>query len=275
MRFSLAELARRRGVRRRLIVMRPIEPSRAVEAEVTRAMMTIVAGAAAEVRQTVMPAYRAEWELDGLTTDGPGGARRLSSILAALEAVTARLTAAAAEVAGRIFEAEGDRHTEKWLASIRSAIGVDMRAVLAPSDVAEAVATANARNAGLIKSLGAEVVKRIEAAVYGALAEGATAKQLAGALTEQLGVTKSRARLIARDQTSKLTADLNRHRQEQAGVTSYDYSTSRDERVRSLHRQHDGKRFRWDGNPKPSDGPPGTAVNCRCVALAVIEIGDE
>ena len=81
----------------------------------------------------------------------------------------------------------------------------------------------------------------------------------------------SRAALIARDQTSKLTSDLNELRQTQAGVEEYDWSTSRDERVRKSHREKEGRRFRWD-NPPADTGNPGDDVLCRCVGIGVITL---
>ena len=98
----------------------------------------------------------------------------------------------------------------------------------------------------------------------------------------RFGVSATNAKRIARDQTNKTIGDLTKVRHEQAGVTEYIWRTAEDERVvgepgglyptgNSRHMNHaerDGKRFRWD-NPPP-DGHPGQAIQCRCVAQAVI-----
>jgi SPP1 gp7 family putative phage head morphogenesis protein len=98
-------------------------------------------------------------------------------------------------------------------------------------------------------------------------------------LVEEFGFARSRAKLIARDQTSKFNGSLNRIRQQQAGITEYRWSTSHDERVRGnpdgkypnarpSHWAREDKVFAWD--KPPSDGHPGEPINCRCVALAVL-----
>lgn len=272
-RIDIAALARRRGIRRKAVKLRPIEASRRAERELTSTLNTIITAAGEFARRDVMLAfesYRSAVVRDAAVRDAPWDWPR--SLFAALRSLVDRLTGAAEGMADRIFEAEGERHTERFIGTVRAAIGIDMRQVIGSGDIAEAVALRAAQNAALIRSLGADVVKRVETATLQAITEGSTAKQLEAKFRDELGITSRRAKLIARDQTAKLTSDLNRIRQEQAGVTTYQYSTSKDERVRTLHRQHDGKIFRWKGDPQPSDGPPGTAINCRCVAIAIIEI---
>jgi SPP1 gp7 family putative phage head morphogenesis protein len=87
-------------------------------------------------------------------------------------------------------------------------------------------------------------------------------------LLETGDVWESRAELIARDQTLKLNGAINRSRQQAAGVTSYVWSTSGDERVRDTHAELDGKTFDWGAPPEP--GNPGEDFQCRCVALPII-----
>lgn len=79
---------------------------------------------------------------------------------------------------------------------------------------------------------------------------------------------QTRMELIARDQSSKLNSRLNRARQEEAGIDQYKWVTARDERVRDRHRSLDGTIQKW--NTPTNDGFPGDAINCRCVAIAVI-----
>lgn len=54
-------------------------------------------------------------------------------------------------------------------------------------------------------------------------------------LKKQADITERHAALIARDQTLKLNADITRIRQQNAGIESYRWSTSQDERVRPAH----------------------------------------
>lgn len=95
-------------------------------------------------------------------------------------------------------------------------------------------------------------------------------------LLQQRGVaSESRAELIARDQTLKLNAQLNETRQRGAGVGSYTWSGSLDNRERESHRALEGQVFSWDAPPVTNeDGDtnhPGEDFQCRCVALPMIE----
>lgn len=103
--------------------------------------------------------------------------------------------------------------------------------------------------------------------------EGVRHEHVAKLLEERVGVSKSRAQLIARDQTLKLNAALNEHRQRAVGVTSFRWSTSHDERVRPSHAELDGQTFKWDDPPVVDDeeATPGEPVNCRCIALPIFD----
>ena len=105
--------------------------------------------------------------------------------------------------------------------------------------------------------------------------EDSPPEQLSKALQERVDVSKSRGQLIARDQTLKLNAAVNAHRQQSAGVTKYRWSTSQDERVRPGHQRLNGKVFSWDDPPETNeDGDtnnPGEDFQCRCIGLPFIE----
>lgn len=129
-------------------------------------------------------------------------------------------------------------------------------------------------NVALIRGLGdavkAELADLIEEATAGQIRH----EELAKRIQERFNVGKSRAQLIARDQTLKHNAALTRTRHRNLGINEYIWDTSGDERVRDSHAEVDGKRFSYDAPPVLSDGfqgHPGEAINCRCVAIPVIE----
>jgi SPP1 gp7 family putative phage head morphogenesis protein len=92
-------------------------------------------------------------------------------------------------------------------------------------------------------------------------------------------VEKDRALFIARDQTSKLNADLTKQQQADAGVEEYVWDSSGDSRVRPCHAALNGKTFNWNDPPemwyetkkgRVNTGRrchPGEDYQCRCVAL--------
>jgi SPP1 gp7 family putative phage head morphogenesis protein len=121
----------------------------------------------------------------------------------------------------------------------------------------------------LVTKLQEEQLKTIESVVLQGFREGQRHEMIAEQIEERLGVTKSRALLIARDQIAKINGELVRLRHTNIGITQYRWVTSRDERVRSSHRERHGKVFSWD-NPPP-DGHPGQPINCRCTASPVVD----
>ncbi len=119
-------------------------------------------------------------------------------------------------------------------------------------------------NANLIQSIPSRYFDEIENLVYTGLTTGTRVEELADDIEDRYGVSESRARLIARDQTSKLNGQLTRLRQSELGIEKYTWRTSLDERVRESHQVLEGKVFTWD-NP-PSVGHPGEDFQCRCTA---------
>jgi len=71
---------------------------------------------------------------------------------------------------------------------------------------------------------------------------------------------KSRARLIARDQVSKLNGQLTMLRQSNLGITKYRWQTAEDERVRHTHAILNNTVQTWDD--PPSIGNPGQPIQC-------------
>ena len=80
----------------------------------------------------------------------------------------------------------------------------------------------------------------------------------------------SNSAIIARDQISKITAALNQASFQDVGIDEYIWWTMQDERVRPTHRLNHGRRFSWD-DPPPLTGPPGHDINCRCIAVPIVE----
>ena len=126
-------------------------------------------------------------------------------------------------------------------------------------------------NVELIKSIPDKFFTEVRGLVIRGSKYGTRTEELAGQIKGRYKVSDSRARLIARDQTSKLNGDLTSLRQTNAGVTEYIWRTSLDERVRDTHAAKEGQTFSW--NDPPSDtGHPGEDYQCRCVAEPVITI---
>lgn len=141
---------------------------------------------------------------------------------------------------------------------------------ITPSDTRVAVQIAAAREANirLVENAARVYAQSVREIFESPNSFGLGVDDLRQQLLERGDVSESRAELIARDQTLKLNGDITQARQENAGVTSYVWSTSHDERVRDTHAELDGQEFDWASPPEP--GHPGDDYQCRCVALPVI-----
>ena len=133
-------------------------------------------------------------------------------------------------------------------------------------------------NVDLIKSIGAESFPKIEDEVKRGLQQGFSNKTIAKNLRKELGISESRAKFLARDQSAKAVAGFNRERQENAGIPGFLWRTQKDNLVRgnpggefpdaeNPHWDQEGKFFTWEKGWTAPDGRtlfPGTDFNCRC-----------
>jgi SPP1 gp7 family putative phage head morphogenesis protein len=100
--------------------------------------------------------------------------------------------------------------------------------------------------------------------------------KLIGGIKSRYGVTTSKARFLARQETGLFMSKFRRERFSEAGVTHYKWSTSNDERVRNSHRALDGKIFAYADPPTVATIPklrkanPGEDFNCRCVDIPIL-----
>lgn len=128
-------------------------------------------------------------------------------------------------------------------------------------------------NLDLISSIEAETLRKLRWELSQRIVAAAGDESLKTALNEyienQARIESNRAVLIASDQVGKLNGRLMRYEQQRAGITHYRWETMQDSRVRPTHRERQGEIFSWD--EPPSDGHPGEAVRCRCVADPVFD----
>mgnify|MGYP000312512985 CR=1 FL=1 len=90
-------------------------------------------------------------------------------------------------------------------------------------------------NARLIKSIPEQYLKQVESLVMANMRAGLRPSAINKQLQNQFGVTQRRAKMIARDQTSKVSNSLARKRMISAGIKFWKWSTSKDSRVRDEH----------------------------------------
>jgi len=135
-------------------------------------------------------------------------------------------------------------------------------------------------NVNLIKSIGQQYLSQVNGSVMRSITQGTGLAQLKKEIDAHKQVSLRRAEIIALDQTRKTSQALSRARYQEEGLTHYVWKhTSGSVEPRELHIGYDGQIFEY-GKPilvqkatrtQPAVyGFPGTAINCRCRAVAVI-----
>jgi hypothetical protein len=213
--------------------------------------------------------------------DAPGG--RWAEVLAFLEVAITEMT--------------GERRTGPQLEEIGRAIWAHNRAEMSrvlqidlrrkELGLQDFIQRFIQKNVQLIRSVATDQLTRMEQVVARSTGGQARVETLRNEIQATFNVTRARAALIARDQTLKANSELIQLRQQQAGVTEYIWTTSRDERVRGRpggkwaksqanHWDLDGTRQSWLVPPvtNPVTGArnhPGQDYQCRCTATPIVD----
>lgn len=141
------------------------------------------------------------------------------------------------------------------------------------------LSAASWQNSQLITSIPVQYIDQVSNIVMGNMRQGMRPSYIEKALQQQFGVTQRRAKMIARDQTAKITGEIAKQRQQGAGFQYFRWVDSHDQRVRHRHREIADKVteygkgvYRWDDLPLSDKGEPiqpGSDYQCRCIATPV------
>lgn len=168
----------------------------------------------------------------------------------------------AARTAGATVNAHNlGQNNKQFLATVGIELGAE------PA-IAPHLAAFTSENVRLITSIPENLLTNVEGIISRGARRGRRASEMAKEIRERFKVTENRAKLIARDQVSKLNGELTQLRQTSLGIRKYIWRTALDERVRDEHAEREGREFLW--SQPPSDGHPGEPINCRCTAEPVI-----
>ena len=179
----------------------------------------------------------------------------------------------AAIVSSSFTEDVNQVNKQRFYKAMESAIGIDLNNVLQNEGLEDIMYATTKENVALIKTIPEEYFKQIEGVVFRGTVQGRDATSMIKQITRIGYSTEKRARLIARDQTSKLNSALNQQRSQNLGVEEYVWRTANDERVRDSHKSKNGKTFRWDTPPKDT-GHPGQDIQCFPGNTEVMLLGD-
>lgn len=129
-----------------------------------------------------------------------------------------------------------------------------------------------------IKGWYEEAILRLRQKVSENVQEGYRASNLMDIIQSERQVSKNKAKFLAKQETSLLTASYREIRYKDIGVNKYVWSTSHDERVRHDHKILNGGIFDFDHPPVSNQktgarNNPGQDYGCRCVSIPYLSSG--
>lgn len=173
----------------------------------------------------------------------------------------------AAKASADVGAEVADQHRGAMVQQLRAVVAVSPQA--SEPWLAPVLDVHRQANQALITRMGAEQADALGREVAEAWDKGLSTDGIRAGLEKRHGIDRRRAELIARDQVGKLNGQLSMLRQTAAGGEYYTWETSLDERVRQIHADRHGEKFRWED--PPDDGHPGMPVRCRCTAEPDVE----
>jgi len=271
MKINLAAQSRAAGVRRKTVEMREIVPTKAQETDLARLYIAVMRVWANGARDRIMPAYRAslaQQMADGLTLD------RAGDVEVEIEAVEGEAVRSIFTFRG-LFQAWANAfqrwHMRKIVDQLRYATNVDLGTQLHAGDVAETIEDVLARNVALVRNVSDQARGRIADIVFRGLQNRTPARDVAKEINAALQLGRDRSLRIASDQLQKLSAALDQERQEQLGMTEFEWMHSGKLHYRPEHLARNGKTFAWNSEVGRND-PPGRAPFCGCKAKGILRL---
>lgn len=276
MRYDLADLARRgRGGNRRprSVTFRPIMPTQAQAADLyARCYRPIITLLTARLPELTAAYERSLPMRDGVFHDA--AADDVQSVLSSIGDALNRLILTLApglELWARSIERN---HRERWRSAVLTATGIDTGTLLLAGGEPTTVQQTIDWNVALMRDVSAQAQARMSAAVFQAFQARVPAATLAKDIRSIVSMGRSRSLRIASDQLRRMSATLDRERQNEAGITRFKWKHSAKLHPRPEHVAHDGKIYSWDDLPLLGGKPdyPGLAIACGCRSQAVLDL---
>lgn len=120
-----------------------------------------------------------------------------------------------------------------------------------------------------IRKWSMERIPEMRRKVQFAILDGYREEQVRKMLEKEYHIGSDKAKFLAQNETSIMIAELKKATYTQMGFEEFIWNTILDARERPLHRQLNGKIFRFDNPPVIDErtgqrGLPGQTYNCRC-----------
>lgn len=253
--------------RKRPLTLRPIQTTQAQAKALQRIYAPTMQVWSVGVRERILPAYARS--LATFTGDSPAD---IEIEIEAVDEEAVRATFSFRELFREWAQSLMVWHVNRIGQQLTYATNVDLTTQLGGAN--ETIEDLLARNTALVRDVSDQARGRIADIVFRGLQQRTPIRDVAKEINDALGLGRARSLRIASDQTVKLSAALDKLRQEQLGFDSFVWRHSGKVHYRPEHLARDGKVFRWDSDVAKED-PPGYAPFCGCKAIAHMELDEE
>jgi len=208
-----------------------------------------------------------------LATDALPSAEMQEEVRRLFEQWRKRFDTEAPKMAGAFVKGQFSATNSAMRQALRDA-GWSIQFTLTPA-MRDAFEASLAENVGLIKSIPARYLQEVEGIVMRNYAAGRDLKSMAAEIRARYKVAADRAVLIARDQSNKCSAVVQRARQIEIGIKQSIWMHSHaGKEPRRSHMAMNGKIYEVDKGMYDPDVKdfifPGQLINCRCVGRSVL-----
>lgn len=188
----------------------------------------------------------------------------------------------------KLYQNASDYNKTRFVNTVDNKIGIDLEQVFA-TGLNTFVNAKTIQSTDMIEKLRDETIAAYKTNTLRRMSAGSSLEDLYKQVREQTKVQTKKADLIARNELKMFNAELSKKRSQNVGIKKAIWRTAQDERVRGnpggLYPNAKCKHYNWDGQEYEigkgilctNDGKyyePGEAINCRCVAIPVVEFDE-
>lgn len=256
---------------------RAVHANRGIEAKYRKALQRPIAEMHASVEYWLTAAYRKDPPRMAALVEQAQDAAPSAKIKRILDELARRWVAKFDEMAPKIAEAYLQGMFKTTDSAMRQALkdaGWTVEFKMTPA-IRDAFNASLEENVGLIRSIPEKYLQQVEGTVMRSYSAGRDLASMVKELKQLYPAASHRAELIARDQSNKANAVVNRARQMELGITEAIWMHSHaGKNPRPDHVAANGKRYKIAEGCLISGEhiQPGEEINCRCTSRAVLPI---
>ena len=257
--------------------VKAVHANRGIEAKYRKALQRLIAEMHASVEYWLTAAYRKDPPRMAALVEQAQDASPSAKIKKVLDELARRWTDRFNEYAPKLAEAYLRGAFKASDSAFRQALkeaGWSVEFKMTPA-VRDAFNASLEENVGLIRSIPEKYLQQVEGTVMRSYSAGRDLATMVKELKQLYPAASHRAELIARDQSNKANAVVNRARQMELGITEAIWMHSHaGKNPRPDHVAANGKRYKIAEGCLISGEhiQPGEEINCRCTSRAVLPI---